>query len=66
MLFRNLKTSLRGKKKVTGCQGGQGSPRAVVPSEEVATQGQLVKIISQIIHCVQKAFTIVNTYINKS
>jgi hypothetical protein len=30
MLFRNLTTSLR----ETGCQGGQGSPRAVAPSEE--------------------------------
>jgi hypothetical protein len=30
MLFRNLTTSL----EETGCQGGQGSPRAVAPSEE--------------------------------
>jgi hypothetical protein len=30
MLFRNLTTSLG----ETGCEGGQGSPRAVAPSEE--------------------------------
>jgi hypothetical protein len=30
MVFRNLTTS----KKRTGCQGSQGSPRAVAPSEE--------------------------------
>jgi hypothetical protein len=30
MLFRNLTTSLG----ETGCQGGQGSPRAVAPNEE--------------------------------
>jgi hypothetical protein len=32
VLFRNLKTSLG--KVETSCQGGQGSPRAVAPSEE--------------------------------
>jgi hypothetical protein len=31
MLFRNLTISLGME---TGCQGGQGSPRAVAPSEE--------------------------------
>jgi hypothetical protein len=31
MLFRNLTINLGME---TGCQGGQGSPRAVAPSEE--------------------------------
>jgi hypothetical protein len=42
MLFRNLTISLGME---TGCQGGQGSARAVVPSEEVVLERGLLSFV---------------------
>jgi hypothetical protein len=42
MLFRNLTTIL----EEIGCQGGQGSPRAVAPSEEEEGEEEPTRVLT--------------------